>query len=133
MAAGRIPLEEAVHDPDDESSPVVRILVLIFADAVKRGASHIHIDPDDAGATVRLRVDGQLHEVLRLPRTVLAALTGRLKGISRLDIAERGVPQHGRFTLEMDGQSTAFTIETIPLGNLQERIVLHRIYRSSDG
>jgi type II secretory ATPase GspE/PulE/Tfp pilus assembly ATPase PilB-like protein len=126
MAADRIPPEELAQEPDEEPSPVVRTFMTIFGDAVKRGASHIHIDPDEAGVSVRLRIDGQLHEALRLRRTILAALTGRLKGISKLDIAERWVPQQGRFTLEVEGQRVEFTIETIPLGNRDERIVLQR-------
>jgi type II secretory ATPase GspE/PulE/Tfp pilus assembly ATPase PilB-like protein len=115
-----------MQEPDQTPSPVARILQTIFDSAVKRGASEIHIDPDSTGVSVRLRLDGQLHEFLRLPRTVLAALTGRLKGISGLDITERRAPQQGLFTLKMEDQPIAFTIETEPLGSSHERIVLHR-------
>jgi type II secretory ATPase GspE/PulE/Tfp pilus assembly ATPase PilB-like protein len=115
-----------MQEPDEEPSPIVRILQTIFDNAVARGASDIHIDPDDTGVSVRLRIDGQLHELLRLPRTVLAALTGRLKGISGLDIAERRVAQQGHFTLKLEDQPVGFTIETVPLGNSNERIALHR-------
>jgi type II secretory ATPase GspE/PulE/Tfp pilus assembly ATPase PilB-like protein len=113
--------------PDEEPSPVVRVLNSLFAEVFKRGATHIHIDPDEDGVRVRMRIEGRLHEAFRLPRAIKAALTGRLKGIGRLDIAERRLPQQGRFTLELEGQRAEFHISTVPLDNRDERIVLRRV------
>jgi general secretion pathway protein E len=126
MSTDDIPIEELIQESPEDEPPIVRILNQLFADALRRGASHIHIDPGEAGVSVRLRIDGQIHEALRLPRTVLAALTGRIKVIAMLDVAERRVPQYGRFTLEREGQRAEFMIATLPLGNSDERIVLRR-------
>jgi general secretion pathway protein E len=114
-------------EADDDGTPTaVRLLNALLVDAVRRGASHIHIEPDEGGVAVRLRIDGRIHQALRLPRILRASITGRLKIIGMLDIAERRIPQNGRFTLELEDQPVEFMISTLPLGNGIERIVLQR-------
>src|SRR5881628_3740367 len=103
-------LLEVVEDQQDEDvkaqdladdAPVVKLINGLLSDAVKRGASDIHIEPFEHEMRVRYRVDGALHEVMKPPVKMRAALTSRVKIMAQLNIAERRVPQDGRIKLKM--------------------------------
>ena len=79
--------------------PLVRLVNSIIFQAAEDGASDIHFEPQEDALAVRLRIDGVLHEVQRIPRRMMAGVTTRLKVISKLDIAERRRPQDGRISL----------------------------------
>lgn len=81
---------------NEESAPIIQLANRIVEDAYARGASDIHVEPFEKDVLVRYRVDGVLHEELRLPRQVLAPLISRYKIMSELDITERRMPQDGR-------------------------------------
>src|SRR6185503_6075277 len=84
-----------------EDAPVVKLLNAILTDAVKRGASDIHFECFEHDIRVRYRIDGALQEVMKPPLKLKAALISRFKIMSRLNIAERRVPQDGRIKLKM--------------------------------
>lgn len=84
-----------------EDAPVVKLVNLILSDAIRKGASDIHIEPYEKYLRVRLRVDGVLQEVMKPPLRLKNALTSRLKIMSQLDIAERRLPQDGRIKLKI--------------------------------
>jgi type IV pilus assembly protein PilB len=97
-----------------EDAPVVRMVNAILALAVKRGASDIHVEPQEKELMVRFRIDGLLHVVQTLPKKVQMGLISRLKILSRLDIAEKRLPQDGRISVRMEDKPIDFRVSTIP-------------------
>ncbi len=88
-----------------EDAPVVRLINLVLVDAIKRGASDIHIEPYEKEMRIRYRVDGVLNEVMKPPLKLKNAIASRIKIMSRLDIAERRLPQDGRIKLKLSKES----------------------------
>ncbi len=105
------PAEEA-EGVDD--APVVRLVNLILTQALKDRASDIHIEPEEEDLRVRYRIDGAMQQVMTLPKTVQAALTSRVKILSRLNITERRLPQDGAFELALDDRRIDFRVSTLP-------------------
>jgi type IV pilus assembly protein PilB len=97
-----------------EEAPVVKLVNLILADAISKGASDIHIEPYEKFMRVRERIDGVLYEVMRPPIQMKNAITSRLKIMSQLDIAERRLPQGGRFLIRMQNREMDFRVSLIP-------------------
>ena len=123
-------LEVIEEQEDDEAgaqsaddAPVVKLINGILTDAVKRGASDIHIEPFEKEIRVRYRIDGSLLEVMKPPIKLKAALTSRIKILSALNIAERRVPQDGRIKLKMGARVIDFRVSTLPV-IFGEKIVL---------
>jgi type IV pilus assembly protein PilB len=122
---------EVVEEQEDEAAtqaqindaPVVKLINGILTDAVKRGASDIHIEPFEHEIRVRYRVDGSLLEVMKPPVKMKAALTSRIKILSQLNIAERRVPQDGRLKLKIGPKVIDFRVSTLPV-IFGEKIVL---------
>jgi type IV pilus assembly protein PilB len=85
----------------DVEAPIVKLVNGIFVNAIKSGASDIHVEPYENSLRVRYRVDGVMYTVMNLPTKIRAALTSRIKIMSRLDIAERRLPQDGRIKLKL--------------------------------
>jgi type IV pilus assembly protein PilB len=106
-----------------EDAPVVKLINGLLTDAVKRGASDIHIEPFEHEMRVRYRVDGALQEVMKPPVKMRAALTSRVKIMAQLNIAERRVPQDGRIKLKMGSRVIDFRVSTLPV-LFGEKIVL---------
>ena len=98
-----------------DDAPVVKLINAILTDAVKRGASDIHIEPFEHEIRVRYRVDGSLQEVMKPPLKLKAALTSRIKIMSSLNIAERRVPQDGRIKLKMGKRVIDYRVSTLPV------------------
>ncbi len=94
-----IDLEKLVEE--GEEAPVVRLVNIILTDAIKRGASDIHIEPYEKEYRVRYRVDGILQEVMNPPSKLKEAIASRIKILARLDIAEKRLPQDGRIKIKM--------------------------------
>ncbi|MBI2159136.1 MAG: type IV-A pilus assembly ATPase PilB [Candidatus Rokubacteria bacterium] len=94
--------------------PVVRLVNSILLDAVRRGASDIHMDPGESSFRVRFRVDGLLHEVMTPPKRVEPAVVSRIKIMSNCDIAERRLPQDGRIKLRQSGREVDFRVSILP-------------------
>jgi type IV pilus assembly protein PilB len=97
-----------------EDAPVVRLANAILALAVKRGASDIHVEPQEKELVVRFRIDGVLQVIQQLPKKAQMGLISRLKILSRLDIAEKRLPQDGRISVRMENKSIDFRVSTIP-------------------
>ena len=106
-----------------DDAPVVKLINGILTDAVKRGASDIHIEPFETEIRVRYRVDGALMEIMKPPQKLKAALTSRMKIMSNLNIAERRVPQDGRIKLKMGKRVIDFRVSVLPV-IFGEKIVL---------
>jgi type IV pilus assembly protein PilB len=115
--------EEAATQAQINDAPVVKLINGILTDAVKRGASDIHIEPFEHEIRVRYRIDGALQEVMKPPVKMKAALTSRVKILSQLNIAERRVPQDGRLKLKMGNRVIDFRVSTLPV-IFGEKIVL---------
>ena len=98
-----------------DDAPVVKLINAILTDAVKRGASDIHIEPFEHEMRVRYRIDGVLQEVMKPPLKMKAALTSRIKIMSALNIAERRVPQDGRIKLKMGKRVIDYRVSTLPV------------------
>jgi type IV pilus assembly protein PilB len=106
-----------------DDAPVVKLINGLLTDAVKRGASDIHIEPFEHEIRVRYRIDGALMEIMKPPVKLKAALTSRVKIMSNLNIAERRVPQDGRIKLKMGKRVIDFRVSTLPV-IYGEKIVL---------
>ena len=87
-------------EAESEEAPVVRLVNIIMTDAIKKGASDIHIEPYEKEFRVRYRVDGLLYEMMRPPLRLKEAITSRLKIMAKLDIAEKRLPQDGRIKIK---------------------------------
>jgi type IV pilus assembly protein PilB len=98
-----------------EQAPVIRLVNIILADAIHRGASDIHLDPSESGMQLRFRVDGVLHLVRSLPRAIEPSLVSRIKVMAKMDIAERRLPQDGRFKLRDKGRAIDFRVSSVPM------------------
>src|SRR3989442_5445240 len=97
-----------------DEAPVVRLVNMILADAIRRGASDLHWEPYDREFRIRFRIDGVLHEMLSPPKRHEAAIISRLKIMSNLDIAERRVPQDGRIKLRFGAREIDFRVSILP-------------------
>jgi len=100
--------------PGAEDAPVVRLLNSLFTQAVRLGASDIHVEPDEDTLRIRFRLDGVLQERMTAKRRVAGALVSRLKLMADLDIAERRLPQDGRFQLNIEGRRIDVRLATMP-------------------
>jgi type IV pilus assembly protein PilB len=115
--------DEAATQAQIDDAPVVKLINGLLTDAVRRGASDIHIEPFEHEIRVRYRIDGALLEIMRPPLKMKAALTSRVKILSQLNIAERRVPQDGRLKLKMGSRVIDFRVSTLPV-LFGEKIVL---------
>jgi type IV pilus assembly protein PilB len=111
-------LDVATLEAGAEEAPVVRLVNLILSDAIKRGASDIHIEPYERSYRTRFRIDGVLYEVMNPPLKLKEAITSRVKILAKLDIAEKRLPQDGRIRLKtkMEGKvrELDFRVSTVP-------------------
>ena len=97
-----------------DDAPVIKLVNQIIAQAVERGASDVHLEPDGRDMRVRFRVDGMLNEATTIPRRMVSGVVSRIKIMSDLDIAERRLPQDGRVGLTIDGHAVDLRIVTLP-------------------
>ena len=115
--------DDAATQAQIDDAPVVKLINGILTDAVRRGASDIHIEPFEQEIRIRYRIDGSLVEIMKPPMKMKAALTSRIKILSQLNIAERRVPQDGRLKLKMGNRVIDFRVSTLPV-LFGEKIVL---------
>src|SRR2546430_1348360 len=112
-------------------APVVKLVNLILLDAIKKGASDIHVEPYEKDFRVRYRVDGVLYEAMKPPMKLKAAIISRLKIMAELDIAERRLPQDGRIKLKLGkGREMDFRVSVCPT-LFGEKVVLRLLDKSS--
>ena len=114
-------VEDLLEAADD--APVIRMINALLTQALREGASDIHIEPFEQVSVVRFRIDGRLRDVVRPKKAIHAALISRIKIMSQLDIAEKRLPQDGRITLRVGGKPVDVRVSTLPTGH-GERAVL---------
>jgi len=107
----------------DDDAPIIRLINAILTSAIKEHASDIHIEPYENRLVVRLRIDGVLQEILKSKRAVAPLVVSRIKVMSKLDIAEKRLPQDGRISLRIAGRSVDVRVSTIPSSH-GERVVM---------
>ncbi len=130
-------VEEVDEGPDvgdiqraTEDAPVVKLVNLILSDAIKKGASDIHIEPYEKSFRVRYRIDGVLYDVMQPPMKLRAAIISRVKIMAQLDIAERRLPQDGRIKIKMGQKEIDFRVSTLPT-LFGEKVVLRLLDKSN--
>jgi general secretion pathway protein E len=106
-----------------DDAPVIRLINGLIAEAINQGASDIHVEPYENALIVRLRIDGQLREVLQAPPRSKARIVSRIKVMARLDIAEKRLPQDGRISLSLGGRNVDVRVATLP-SRYGERVVM---------
>jgi len=130
-------VEEGDEGPDvgdlqraTEDAPVVKLVNLILSDAIKKGASDIHIEPYEKSFRVRYRIDGVLYDTMQPPMKLRAAIISRAKIMAQLDIAERRLPQDGRIKIRMGQKEIDFRVSTLPT-IFGEKVVLRLLDKSN--
>lgn len=130
-------VEEGDEGPDvgdlqraTEDAPVVKLVNLILSDAIKKGASDIHIEPYEKSFRVRYRIDGVLYDTMQPPMKLRAAIISRAKIMAQLDIAERRLPQDGRIKIRMGQKEIDFRVSTLPT-IFGEKVVMRLLDKSN--
>ncbi|MEZ4703929.1 MAG: type IV-A pilus assembly ATPase PilB [Bdellovibrionota bacterium] len=120
-----------LSEAEAEAAPVVKLVNLILTDSVKKNASDIHIEPYEKSFRVRFRIDGVLYEVMKPPLKLKNAITSRIKIMSKLDIAERRLPQDGRIKLKLSkNKEMDFRVSVLPT-LFGEKLVLRLLDKSN--
>ncbi len=114
IETGEIDYQSLSVDDNEYTQPVVRLVGALLMDAVKRGASDIHFEPEQAFLRIRYRIDGVLQQIRSLHKSYWGGLAVRLKVVSGLDIAETRAPQDGRLNMNLCGRPIDFRVSTHP-------------------
>jgi type IV pilus assembly protein PilB len=129
MAEDDVKVEKEVKDDTNDlekagnESPVIRFVNYLIADALKSGASDIHIEPKEKQLKIRYRIDGILFESMSPPHAMHAAITSRLKIMANLDISERRLPQDGRIRCNVQGRKVDLRMSTLPTGYGEKTVI----------
>jgi MSHA biogenesis protein MshE len=126
-----IDIEQLAAEEGSPDAPIIRLIQTIFQDAMQARASDIHIEPAESVLRVRQRVDGNLQEQVIDGRRITSALVTRLKLMSGLDIAEKRLPQDGRFSVKVSGKSVDVRLSTLPT-QYGESMVLRLLDQSNN-
>ena len=127
--------KQATYDNDSQSeeevlnSPAVQLVNNIIEQAIRRNASDIHIEPFETYVRVRLRIDGQLQELLKTDLTTLNAMVTRIKILGKMNIAEKRIPQDGRIGVTLDNNQLDLRVNVLPT-IYGEKVVIRLIYRT---
>ncbi|QJR80813.1 type II secretion system ATPase GspE [Alteromonas pelagimontana] len=127
--AEELPDTEDLLDSEDDA-PIIKLINAMLGEAIKEGASDIHIETFESQLVVRFRVDGVLREILRPNRKLSSMLVSRIKVMAKLDIAEKRVPQDGRITLRIAGRAVDVRVSTMPSSH-GERVVLRLLDKNN--
>jgi general secretion pathway protein E/type IV pilus assembly protein PilB len=112
IETGEIDYQSLQASGDAYSQPVVRLISALFADAVERGASDIHFEPEQSFLRIRYRIDGVLRQIRSLHKTYWPAMAVRIKVMSKMNIAETRAPQDGRISLMLTGRAVDFRVSS---------------------
>lgn len=121
-------VDDLLDQSDD--APVVRLINALLQEAIKEGASDIHIETQERALKVRFRIDGILRDMVEPKRALAPLLVSRIKVMARLDIAEKRLPQDGRVSLRVGGHEVDVRVSTIP-SQYGERVVMRLLDRSA--
>ncbi|MFC4698612.1 type II secretion system ATPase GspE [Glaciecola siphonariae] len=124
-----LPDTEDLLDNEDDA-PIIKLINAMLGEAIKEGASDIHIETFENQLIVRFRVDGVLREILRPNRKMSSMLVSRIKVMSKMDIAEKRVPQDGRISLRIGGRAVDVRVSTMPSSH-GERVVLRLLDKNN--
>lgn len=113
--------EDLMESQDD--APVIRLINAMLTEAIRKGASDVHIEPFERRLSVRYRVDGVMNKLLEPPQQAAAQVISRIKVMAKLDIAEKRLPQDGRISLRVAGRPVDVRVSTLPSGH-GERVVM---------
>jgi len=118
-------------EKEADQAPVIKLVNLTLVDAIRKGASDIHIEPFEKFMRIRFRIDGMLYEAMKPPLRLKNALVSRLKIMAKLDIAERRLPQDGRIKLRIQGgKEVEFRVSVLPT-LFGEKVVLRILDKSN--
>jgi len=120
----------SAQDTQDEDSPAIKFVNTLIGQAVSEGASDIHLEPDHDTIQVRYRVDGLLHDVTTAPKSLQAGVISRVKILGSMDIAERRVPQDGRFEMNVGDKEVDIRVSTLPTV-FGEKVVMRLLDKAS--
>jgi len=110
-------------------APIIQLVNMLIVQGVKDRASDIHIEPNEKGLLIRFRIDGMLHDIRTLPNNIKSAVISRIKILAKMDIAERRLPQDGRFQVKFGTREVDLRVSTIPTV-LGEKVVLRLLDKS---
>ncbi|HHL2560677.1 TPA: type II secretion system ATPase GspE [Yersinia enterocolitica] len=127
--ADALPQSDDLLDSDD-GAPIIRLINAILGEAIKEGASDIHVEPFERQLAIRFRIDGELRQILSPPRQLAALLVSRIKVMAKLDIAEKRLPQDGRISLRIAGRAIDIRVSTLP-SNHGERVVMRLLDKNN--
>ena len=127
---GLVSIEERTTEADNSSAPTVKLVNSILERGIVEKASDVHIEPREEEMVVRIRVDGRLTEILRIPRNLQSAVISRLKVMSNMNVTERRVPQDGRAAIRSNGKEIDMRVNTLPT-IYGEKIVIRYLWRDS--
>ena len=113
-----------------EGSPIVNLVNIALLQAVKDGASDIHIEPDRKGTRIRYRIDGTMRELMKPPAGMHAAIVSRLKVVGKMDISEKRLPQEGRVRIVAEGRDVDLRVSSIPT-LLGEKLVIRLLDKAN--
>jgi len=132
MESAAAELEEVsdLLDAENDDAPIVRLLNAILTESLKENASDVHIEPYEAQALVRFRLDGVLRTVLSPSVQIAPLLISRIKVMSKLDIAEKRLPQDGRMSVLLGGRSIDLRVSTMPSSH-GERVVMRLLDKNA--
>ncbi len=127
--ADELPQTEDLLESEDDA-PIIKLINAMLSEAIKEGASDIHIETFEKDLLVRFRIDGMLREVIRPNRKLSSLLVSRIKVMAQLDIAEKRVPQDGRISLLIAGRAVDVRVSTMPSSH-GERVVLRLLDKNN--
>ena len=130
LASGLPKTSDLLDDADD--APVIRLINGILQEAIRSRASDIHVEPYEERLSVRFRIDGSLTEKLSLPARLAPVLVSRVKVMARLDIANKRIPQDGRFSFNLGERQIDVRVSTLPARH-GERLVMRILEKDSQG
>ncbi|MBA4370256.1 MAG: type II secretion system protein GspE [Coriobacteriaceae bacterium] len=127
---GTVSVDEEEEDVTSENAPVAKLMNMIITEAIRQGAGNIYVEPQENDMRIRFRIDGVCQEILRSPKRLHRQLLGRIKINSGMNIAEKRVPQDGRFGVVLDGKAVDFRVAVLPLVH-GELVVMRLLERAS--
>lgn len=127
--AEEMPSNEDLLETEDDA-PIIKLINAMLAEAIKEEASDIHIETFEHSLVIRFRIDGVLREILKPQRKLASLLVSRIKVMSKLDIAEKRVPQDGRISLRIGGRAVDVRVSTMPASH-GERVVMRLLDKNA--
>lgn len=127
--AEELPSTDDLLESDDDA-PIIKLINAMLSEAIKEGASDIHIETFEKALVIRFRIDGSLREILKPQRKLASLLVSRIKVMAKLDIAEKRIPQDGRISLLIGGRAVDVRVSTVPSSH-GERVVMRILEKNA--